>query len=72
MTKRVTITDKDLLRVEKGADFIRFFFRSHSHKELENIVLYKNGKYSCDCGDYLFGSPHDCVHINYLKNKTTD
>lgn len=69
MTKRVTITDKDLLKIERGGPTLRFFFRSSSHPYIENITTYRNGKWSCDCGDYMFGSPHDCVHIKYIKQK---
>lgn len=71
MTKKVTITDKDLLRIEKASASLRFFFRSHSRPHIENIVTFRKGKWGCDCGAVMFGVPHDCPHILYLKKTTT-
>jgi len=70
MTKRIEITDKDLLRIEKSGDCLRFFFSSHSRPHLENIVTYHKGKYSCDCGAAILNGNQNCVHIKYLKRTT--
>lgn len=67
MTKKVVITDKDLLRVEKGADYVRFFFSSRSRPHMENIVTFRKGKYTCDCGSAILNGNQNCIHIKYLK-----
>jgi hypothetical protein len=71
MTKRIELTEKDLISIiETDYGFRRYTWKSNSHSDWENITDWNilENIYKCDCGDaYFNGHGHDCKHIKLLK-----